>query len=73
MRERMGSAEAKALYRLRSQSVELVNGDWKEHRKLRRFSGRGLARVRAQVGLVVLAHNLLILQAEEKKTQVKVA
>ena len=38
--ERMGTAEAKALYRRRSQSVELVNADWKQHRKLRRGGRR---------------------------------
>jgi hypothetical protein len=67
LRARMGTREAKALYKLRRQTVELVNADWKAHRRLRRFSGRGLARVRCQVGLVVLAHNLLTLLAEEKK------
>ena len=67
LRQRMASPEAKALYRLRSQSVELVNADWKEHRQLRRFSGRGLRRARAQVGLIVLAHNLLTLLSQEKK------
>ena len=69
LRARMATEEAKALYRLRSQSVELVNADWKEHRKLRRFSGRGLVRVRGEVGLLVLAHNLVTLLAEEKKVQ----
>jgi transposase len=73
LRARMGTAEAKALYRLRGQNVELVNADWKEHRKLRRFSGRGLARVRSEVGLMVLAHNLVTLLAEEKKIQAKQA
>jgi len=67
LRARMATAEAKGLYRRRSQTVELVNADWKEHRKLRRFSGRGLTRVRCQVGLVVLAHNLVTLLSEEKK------
>lgn len=67
LRARMATVEAKALYRLRSQSVELVNADWKHHRKLRRFSGRGLARARRQVGLIVLADNLLTLLSEEKK------
>jgi transposase len=71
LRARMGTAEAKALYRRRGQSVELVNADWKEHRGLRRFSGRGLARARAEVGLMVLAHNLVTLQAEEEKTPTK--
>jgi hypothetical protein len=67
LRARMGSDEAKALYRLRRQTVELVNADWKAHRGLRRFSGRGLVRVRCQVGVLVLAHNPLTLLAEEKK------
>jgi hypothetical protein len=69
LRARMATEEAKALYRLRSQSVELVNADWKEHRKLRRFSGPGLVRVRGEVALLVLAHNLVTLLAEEKKVQ----
>ena len=73
LRLRMETAEAKALYRLRRQTVELVNADWKAHRKLRRFSGRGLARVRCQVGLMVLAHNLLTLLSEEKKARAPAA
>lgn len=67
----MATVEAKALYRLRGQNVELVNADWKEHRKLRRFSGHGLMRVRCEVGLTVLAHNLLTVLTEEKKPQKK--
>ena len=67
LRERMKTPEAKALYRQRGQNVELVNADWKEHRKLRRFSGRGLARVRCAVGLIVLGHNLVTLLADQKK------
>jgi transposase len=67
LRARMATPAAKALYRLRGQTVERVNADWKQHRKLRRFSGRGLARVRGEVGLIVLVHNLLTLQAEKAK------
>jgi transposase len=67
LRERVGTEQAKALYRQRRQSVELVNADWKAHRGLRRFSGRGLTRVRCQVGLVVLAHNLVTLLTEEAR------
>jgi transposase len=66
LRARMGTAEAKALYRLRGQNVELVNADWKQHRKLRRFSGRGLGRARGEVGLLVLAQNLVTVVAGEK-------
>lgn len=68
LRTRMQTAAAKALYKLRRQTVELVNADWKQHRQLRRFSARGLKRVRCQIGLLVLAHNLVTLVSEEKKT-----
>jgi len=71
LRVRMATAEAKQLYRLRSRTVELVNADWKQHRKLRRFSGRGLKRVRCQVALTVLAHNLITLLSEQKKAEEK--
>src|SRR5262249_5750480 len=67
LRARMATPEAKALYRLRRQSVELVNADWKAHRRLRRLSGRGRRRAETQVGLCVLAHNLLTLQKERRK------
>ena len=67
LRQRMDSPEAKTLYRLRKQTVELVNADWKRHRALRCFSGRGLARARCQVGLIVLAHNLLTFLTQRKK------
>ena len=65
----MGTAESKDLYRQRRQTVELVNADWKEHRQLRRFGGRGLVRARCQVGVTVLTHNLLTLLSQEKKAQ----
>ena len=73
LRERMGTAEAKVLYRLRGQNVEWVNADWKEHRKLRRFSSRGLKRVRCEVGLTVLAHNLGTVEGALRKAPKKVA
>jgi transposase len=69
LRARMQTAEAKGLYRLRRQTVELVNADWKAHRRLERFSGRGLARARCQVGLTVLAHNLVALLSEEARAR----
>jgi transposase len=71
LRARMRTEEAKALYRLRRQTVELVNADWKQHRQLRRFSGRGLKRVRCQVALMVLAHNLITLLSQEAKAAKK--
>ena len=41
LRARMQTDEAKNLYRLRRQTVELSYADLTEHRKLRRFSGHG--------------------------------
>lgn len=68
LRDRMQTLEAKALYRLRSQTVELAYADLKEHRGLRRFRSRGLSRARTQVGLSVLVHNLLAVdRALEKR------
>lgn len=59
LRQRMQTPEAQALYKQRSRTVELNFADLKEHRGLRRFHCRGLARVTAEVGSLVLTHNLL--------------
>ena len=59
-RTRMATAEAKTLYRLRGQTVELGFADFKQHRSMRQFSGRGRSRAQRQVGLTVLVHNLLV-------------
>jgi hypothetical protein len=64
LRARMQTNEAKQLYKLRSQTVELNYADMKEHRGLRRFHGRGLRRVTAEVGTLVLAHNMLYVEAK---------
>ena len=56
----METAEAKAVDRLRGQTIAIVFADVKEHRGLRRFSGHGLARVRTEFALEVLLHNLLV-------------
>jgi len=58
LRERMKDPQAKALYRQRSQSVERSYADQKEHRGLRRFSGRGQQRAAVQTGLSILVHDL---------------
>jgi len=57
-RARMQTPAAKELYKLRRQTVELGFADLKEHRRLRRFSRRGLTSVRSELALAVLAHNL---------------
>jgi transposase len=66
---KMKTAEAKAIYRQRGQTVELRFADAKSHRGLRRFSGRGLKRARIEVGLWVLSHNLLVVwRTSQRKT-----
>lgn len=67
LRERMKGEESKTLYRLRKQTVERLNADVKQHRGLRHLSGRGLRRARTQVGLVVLAHDLMTLDKLRRK------
>jgi len=57
-REKMNTPEAKAQYKLRGQTVELVFGDAKGNRGHDRFHGRGLSRARTETGLLTLAQNL---------------
>jgi transposase len=61
LRTRMETPEAKALYKLRRQTIELRYADLKQHRQLRQFHGYGLRHAHAEIGAAVLAHNLLIL------------
>lgn len=58
-RSKMSQDEAKDRYRLRGQTVERGFGDAKGNRGVDRFHGRGLARARAETGLLTLAQNLL--------------
>jgi transposase len=61
-RERMGSAEAKEVYKQRAATAECVNA-LARNRGLLRMPVRGLAKVRSVLGLFVLAHNLLRMAA----------
>jgi Transposase DDE domain len=65
----METAEAKKVYRLRGQTIEIVFADFKEHRGLRRFSSRGLVRVRTELALEVLVHNLLVVHRSSSQQQ----
>lgn len=60
-RAKMLTSEAKDLLRRRGQTAERGFADLKEHRKLRRMTGRGLPRARTDVGLCVLIRNSLAL------------
>jgi transposase len=66
-RLKMATPEAKALKKLRGQVIERGFGDAKEHRNLRRLHGRGLNRAKAEIGLVVLAQNALMLHRLRQK------
>ena len=68
-RAKMATPEGKSLYRLRRQTVELGFADFKEHRAMRQFSGRGRFRAGRQVGLAVLAHNLLAVSSARPPPQ----
>jgi transposase len=67
LRQRMQTPAAQALYKQRSRTVELNFADLKEHRGLRRFHCRGLDRVTAEVGSLVLTHNLLAVEAHAEQ------
>jgi hypothetical protein len=68
-REKMQTEEAKMKYKLRGQTVELVFADDKGNRGHDRFHGRGLARVRAETGLLTLAQNLLRLDKLQRRSK----
>lgn len=57
-RRRMASDEAAEIYKLRAATAECVNAQAR-NRGLLRMPVRGMAKIKAVVGLFVLAHNLL--------------
>jgi transposase len=59
MRRRLASATGKAIYARRKAVAEPPFGQIKEARRFRRFSMRGLVKVRAEWTLVCLTHNVL--------------
>ncbi len=58
-REKMKDPEIKVRYKIRGQVIERAFGDAKRHRNVRQLHGRGLQRAIAEVGLLVLAQNIL--------------
>jgi Transposase DDE domain len=63
----MSTPEAKAARRLRGSVIERCFADAKQHRQLRRLHGRGLKRVKAEIGLVALAQTALTLARLRRK------
>jgi transposase len=65
-REKMATPEMQELYKLRGQTVELAFADAKGHRRMTQFHGRRHWRVKAETGLLVVAQNLMRLDALER-------
>ena len=65
-RAKMKTPEAKSLSRLRGQTAERGFADLKEHRGVRRISGRGLHVAHTDVGLSFVLNNLLAVHAHRK-------
>ena len=58
-RQRMGTAEAKAIYKQRAATAETVNADAKAHRGLDSLPGRGLDQALGTASLFALTYNIL--------------
>ncbi|MDA1049832.1 MAG: transposase [Planctomycetota bacterium] len=65
-RETMNDEQVKERYQLRGQTVERGFADAKGNRGFNRFHRRGLRRARAEMGLLVLAQNIQILDRLER-------
>ena len=73
LKARGETQEGKELYKLRKQAGERFNADFKQHRKLRTFSGRGLRRTSGEVALMVFANNLISGESERAKKAKRLA
>ena len=58
-RQRMGTDEAKGIYKQRAATAETVNADAKAHRGLDRLAVRGLDKVLGSASLFALTYNIL--------------
>jgi transposase len=58
-RQRMGTDEAKEIYKQRAATAETVNADAKQHRGLDAFAVRGVGKALASASLFALTYNIL--------------
>jgi transposase len=58
-RQRMGSEQAKQIYKERGSTAEWTNAQWRARHRLVQFSVRGLTRMTAVALLYAVTHNLL--------------
>jgi hypothetical protein len=68
-KEKMSGEAGRRSRGKRGRSVERSFGDGKLHRNQSRQHGRGMSRVRSEVGLLVLAQNTLTLYNREKRSE----
>jgi transposase len=69
MRDRLTTAEGKAIYKLRKQTVEPVFGQIKGARGFRQFLRRGLINVEGEWSLLCTTHNLLKLHKAKSRSK----
>lgn len=67
--KKMQQADVKEIYRRRGQTIERAFADAKSHRSFGKFHGRGLSRSRAEVGMLVMAQNVLTLHRLKTKAK----
>lgn len=65
----MEQQQARELYKKRKEQAESGFAGVKEHRDLRRLSGRGRALAQTQLGLVCLAHNVVVFDRDTNHAQ----
>ena len=65
----MKTERAKSLYKTRGQVIERAFADIKQHRNGRRLHGRGKSRAQTEVGLYVIAQNLLTIMRLQKQRE----
>jgi hypothetical protein len=58
-RQRMGTEEAKQIYKERGSTAEWTNAQWRTRHRLQQFTVRGLGKVTSVVLLLAVTHNLL--------------
>lgn len=66
IKKKMETPEGDAIYELRKQTVERSIGDIKENKKFRGFLLRGLPKVKIELNLACIAHNIRIMHNRMK-------
>jgi len=73
IKKKLGTIKGKAIYNLRKQTVERSIGDIKYNKNFRGFLLRGLKKVKIELNLACIAHNLVLINNRLTKTIVPAA